>query len=114
MIDVHWDMSLDRVDDAVWDYFLEVGCRDLLGGVVRGCDLIDKLTLGTSPGTYSFRNNLQCLSIHLQASLSVITLCDALILQSLKHTSLMCRIGQRWQPLSDGRLSICLPLKTSR
>ena len=36
MMDVHGAMSLDRVDDAVWDWFLEVCCGAVVGGVVRG------------------------------------------------------------------------------
>ena len=113
MMDVHGAMSLDWVDDAVWYWFLEVGCGAVVGVVVRGGDLIDKLPLGTRPGTYSFLNILQYLSIPLQVSCLVITLCDALRLHSLKHTPLMCHLGQRRRPLSDGRLSICLSLKTS-
>ena len=91
-----------------------VGCGAVVGGVVRGCVLIDKLPIGTRPGTYSFLHNLQYLFIPLQASLLVINLCDALRLHSLKHTPLMCHLGHRWQPLSDGRLSICLSLKILR
>ena len=45
---------------------------------MQGCDLIYKLPLGTRPGTYSFLRTLQYLSIPLEASLSVITLCNAL------------------------------------
>ena len=91
---------------------LEVGCGAVVGVVVQECDIIDKLPLGTHPGTYSLLHNLQYLSITLQASSPVITLCDALRLHSLKHTPLMCHIGQRWRPLSYGSLSICLSLKT--
>ena len=36
--------------------------------MVQGCDLIDKLPLGTRPGTYSFLRTLQYLSIPLEAS----------------------------------------------
>ena len=81
---------------------------------MQRCVLIDKLPLGTHPGTYSFLYNLQYLSIPLQASSSVITFCDALRLHSLEHTPLMCHLGQIWRLLSDGRFSICLLLKTSR
>ena len=90
------------------------GCGAVVGGVVRGCDLIDKLLLGTRPSTYSFLHNLHYLSITLQASSSVITLCKALRLHYLNHKPLMFHLGQIWRPLSDGCLSICLSLKTLR
>ena len=93
---------------------LVVGCGAVVGGLVQGCVLIDKLPIGTRPGTYSFLHNLQYFSIPLQDLSSVITLCDALRLHSLKHTPLMFHLGQIWRPLSYGRLSICLSLKTSR
>ena len=91
-----------------------MGCGAVVEVVVQGCVLIDKLPLGTRPGTYSFLHNLQYLSIPLQASLSVITLCDALRLHYFKHTPCMYHLVQIWRPLSDGRLSIFLSLKTSR
>ena len=36
MMDVHGAISLDRVDDVVCDWFLEVVCGAVVGGVVRG------------------------------------------------------------------------------
>ena len=34
MMDVHGVMSLDQVDDVVWDQVLEVGFESVVGGVV--------------------------------------------------------------------------------
>ena len=31
IMDVHGDMSLDQVDDAVWVWFLEMGCGAIVG-----------------------------------------------------------------------------------